>query len=77
MAALSRGEFPRAGAVKGEIREPLLGSFIKAVHVAIKVKMDVPWDLIQLEDFEIGFILGLLNLRQREKCKIEIFELWN
>lgn len=29
------------------------------------------------EDFEIGFILGLLNLRQGEKCKIEIFALWN
>lgn len=38
MAALRRGEFSRAGAVTREIGEPPLGSFIRTVHVAIKVE---------------------------------------
>lgn len=42
MATLGRGEFPRAGAAKREIRKPPPGSFIKAIHVAIKVKIGCP-----------------------------------
>lgn len=42
MAALRRGEFSRARAAKGEIRKPSPGSFIKAIHVAINVKIGGP-----------------------------------
>lgn len=42
MASWMRG-VPRAGDIKGEIREPLpLGSFIEAIYVAIKVKIGCP-----------------------------------
>lgn len=42
MAALRRGEFSRARAAKGEIRKPSPGSFIKAIHVVINVKIGGP-----------------------------------
>lgn len=34
MGALGRGESPRVGDMKGEFREPPVGSFIKAIPVA-------------------------------------------
>ena len=40
--------------------------------------MDVPCNLIQLRDFEVGFILDLLNLRQREMQNRNIWIVeWN
>lgn len=75
MGALGRGESPRVEMWKESLENPLLGAGKSLATIALKWKW-TSRNLIQLNNFEVGFILGLLD-RGKEKCKIEIFELWN
>lgn len=62
---MEREEFPRAGAVKKEIREPPLASFIKAIHLAIKVKIGCPLGSHPFKGLEIGFILSQCEAKRK------------
>lgn len=56
---MGREELPRAGAVKrARLESPLLQIFIKATHLAIKVKIGCPLGSHPLNGLEIRFILG-------------------